>query len=90
MDVRRCWHRLLEKKKSGTCQPHDRSNVPKMLTEDAREDRDVRAFFKGRTAVAAPFLMTFLRDLATDVAVFAIFFTDDVVLEATECVDGED
>jgi len=61
-----------------------------MSTEDALEDRDVRAFFKGRTAVAAPFLMAHLRDLATDFAVFAAFFTDDIVLEATECIDGED
>jgi hypothetical protein len=61
-----------------------------MSTEDALEDRDVRAFFKGRTAVAAPFLMVRLIDLATDFAVFAAFFTDDIVLEATECIDGED
>ena len=61
-----------------------------MLIEDALEDRDARAFFKGRTAVAAPFLITLLTDLATDFAVFAAFFADDIVLEATECVDGED
>ena len=60
------------------------------MIEDALEDRDVRAFFKGRTAVAAPFLMTLLRDLATNFAVFATCFTDNVVLEATECADGED
>jgi hypothetical protein len=40
--------------------------------------------------VAAPFLMARLRDLATDFAVFAAFFTDDIVLEAMECIDGED
>lgn len=60
-----------------------------MLTEDAQEDRDAHAFFKGQTAVAAPFLMTFLRDLATDFVVFATFFTDNVVLEAMEWIDGE-
>ena len=61
-----------------------------MSTEDALEDRDVRAFFKGRTAVAAPFLMAHLTDLAMDFAVFAAFFTDDIVLEVTECIDGEE
>ena len=61
-----------------------------MLTEDALEDRDACAFFKGWTAVAAPFLMARLTDLATDFAVFAAFFTDDIVLEAMECIDGED
>jgi hypothetical protein len=61
-----------------------------MSTEDALEDRDVRAFFKGRTAVAAPFLMARLTDLATDFAVFAAFVTDDIVLEAMECIDGEE
>lgn len=58
-----------------------------MLTEDAWEDRDACAFFKRQTAVAAPFLMTLLRDLGTD---FAIFFTDNIVLEVTECVDSKD
>jgi len=61
-----------------------------MSTEDALEDKDVRAFFKGRTAVAAPFLMARLTDLATDFAVFAAFFTDDIVLEVTEWIEGED
>jgi hypothetical protein len=40
--------------------------------------------------VAAPFLMTLLRDLVTDVMVFATCFTDNVVLEAMECADSED
>jgi hypothetical protein len=40
--------------------------------------------------VAAPFLMARLTDLATDFAVFAAFFTDDIVLEVTECIDGEE
>ena len=61
-----------------------------MSTEDALEDRDVHAFFKGRTAVAAPFLMACLSDLVMDFTVFAAFFTDDVVLEVTECIDGEE
>ena len=61
-----------------------------MSTEDALEDRDVRAFFKGRTAVAAPFLMACLTDLAMDFAVFAAFFTDDIVLEVMECIDSEE
>jgi hypothetical protein len=56
-----------------------------MLIEEALEDKDARAFFKGRTAVAAPFLMTLLRDSPTDFAVFVTFFTDDAVLEAMEC-----
>jgi hypothetical protein len=60
-----------------------------MLTEDALEDGDARAFFKGRTAVVAPFLMALLRDIATDAAVFATSFTDDIVVEV-ECIDGED
>ena len=60
------------------------------MTEDALDDRDARAFFKGQTAVAAPFSTTLLKDLATDFTVFATFFTDDIVLEAMECVDGED
>jgi hypothetical protein len=67
MDICCCCHHLLEKDFFlRTYQPHDRSNAPKILIEDALEDRDVRAFFKGRTAAAAPFLMTFLRDLATN------------------------
>jgi hypothetical protein len=59
-----------------------------MLTEDPLEDRDARAFFKGRTAVVAPFLMTLLRDVVTSFAAFATPFTDDT--ESVECVDGED
>jgi len=61
-----------------------------MSTEDALEDRDVCAFFKGWTAVAAPFLMAHLTDLVTDFAVFAAFFTDNIVLEAMECIDGKE
>ena len=61
-----------------------------MLTEDVLEDRDARAFFKGRAAVAVVFLITPLRDLAMDFVVFATFFKDDVVLEGMECIDGED
>ena len=61
-----------------------------MLTEDALEDRDAHAFFKGRTAMAVIFLITPLRDLAMDFMVFATFFKDDVVLEGMECLDGED
>ena len=61
-----------------------------MSTEDALEDRDFCAFFKGWTAVAAPFLMAHLTDLATDFAVFAAFFTDNIVLEAMECIDGKE
>ena len=61
-----------------------------MLTEDALEDRDARAFSKGWTAVAMIFLITLLRDLAMDFVVFATFFKDDVVLEGMECLDGED
>ena len=68
----------------------DRNNAPKMSTEDALEDRDVRAFFKGWTAVAAPFLMACLTDLVMDFAVFAAFFTDNIVLEVTECIDSEE
>ena len=60
------------------------------MTEDALEDRDVHALFKGRTAVPAPFLMTLLRDLAVDFVVFVTFLTDNVVLEATESADGEE
>lgn len=66
-----------------------RNNAPKMSTEDALEDRDVRAFFKGQTAVAAPFLMVRLTDLAMDFMVFSAFFTDDIVLEVMECIDSE-
>ena len=61
-----------------------------MSTEDALEDRDARAFFRGQTALAAPFLMACLTDLVTDFTIFAAFFTDNMVLEATECIDGED
>ena len=61
-----------------------------MSTEDALEDRDAHAFFTGWTAVAAPFLMVCLMDLATDFMVFAAFFTNDIVLEALECINGED
>ena len=61
-----------------------------MSTEDALEDRDVCAFFKGQTAVAAPFLMACLTDLAMDFTVFAAFFTDDIVLEVTECIDDKE
>ena len=61
-----------------------------MSTEDALEDRDVHAFFNGWTAVAAPFFMACWTDLATDFAVLAAFLTDDIVLEAMECIDGED
>ena len=61
-----------------------------MSTEDALEDRDVCAFFKERTAVAAPFLMVHLKDLATDFVVFAAFFMDDIVLEVMECIHSED
>ena len=60
-----------------------------MSTEDALEDRDVHAFFKGQTAVAAPFLMVHLTEPVTDFAVFAAFFTDDIVLEVMECIEGE-
>ena len=78
------------KKKSRTCQCYDRSNTPKLLTEDALEDRDACAFFKGKTAVAAPFLMTLLTDLVMDFTVFTTFFADDIVLEAMDCVDSKD
>ena len=61
-----------------------------MSTEDALEDRDVCTFFKGQTAVAAPFLMACLTDLVTDFTVIAAFFTDDIVLEVMECIDGEE
>ena len=60
-----------------------------MSTEDALEDRDVHAFFKGQTAVAAPFLMVCLTDLAMDFMVFSAFFMDDIVLEVMECIDSE-
>ena len=64
-----------------------RSNLPRISTEDtldAPEDaRESRAFFKGRTATAAPFLIARLTMLAA-------FFRDCVVLEETECNEGED
>ena len=40
--------------------------------------------------MAAPFLMVYLKDLATDFAVFVAFFTNDIVLEVTDWIDGED
>jgi hypothetical protein len=60
-----------------------------MFTEDALEDRDVRAFFKGRTIMVAPFLMMPmpLSGIAPD---FVPPFPDDVVVEMMECIDGED
>ena len=68
----------------------DRNNTPRMSTEDAREDRDVCAFFKGQTAVAVPFLMVRLTDLVMDFTVFAAFFTDNIVLEVMECIDSKE
>ena len=40
--------------------------------------------------MAAPFLMARLTDLVMDFVVFAAFFTDDIVLEVMECIDGEE
>ncbi len=53
------------------------------------KDRNAHAFFKGQTAAVAPFLITILRDVATEFKAFVTFFTDDVV-KVIECIDDKD
>jgi len=67
-----------------------RPDAPKLLTEEALDDKDTCAFLKGRAAVAAPFLTTFWTDLATDLAVLAVFLAVLMVIEVMEWTDGEE
>ena len=53
-------------------------------TDSSLEDARVTwAFFKGRTAMAAPFLMAGL-------TTFVVFFNGGVVVDEIECMEGED
>ena len=59
------------------------SNLPRILTDDALEDApESRAFFKGRTATAATFLIARL-------TIFVALFRDSIAMEEID-LEGED
>jgi len=67
-----------------------RPDAPKLLTEEALDDKDMCTFLKGWAAVVAPFLMTFWTDLTTDLVVLVVFLAVLMVVEVMERTDGKE